>query len=69
MLVKINVVKPEGATVEDVAEFIADVLTWAGGCRRPDDPMFHSLTLTRLIVHGREFGLTELTCEPPVGSP
>jgi hypothetical protein len=32
------------ATASEIADFIRDALSWAGGCRHPDDPMFSSLS-------------------------
>lgn len=55
MIAKITFTKPEGADLNDIAAFINDALTSWGGGLHPDDPMFHSLKLTRLEVHGQEF--------------
>lgn len=36
-------------------EFILDALSTMGGCRHPEDPLFHSLTIDELVVHGKKF--------------
>lgn len=55
MIARIIFDKPEGATLEDVAHFIRSALTSMGGCLHPEDPMFHSLKLKEIIVHGQVF--------------
>ncbi len=52
-IITIQVEFPEGATEAAVAEFVADSLEWAGGCRHPEDPMFNSLK-----VHSVKIGQT-----------
>lgn len=39
--------------VREIAEFIADSLEWAGGCRRPDDPFFGSLKVYSVSSYRR----------------
>ena len=55
MLAKIEFAKPSGASVDDIAQFIIDALSSYGGGLHPEDPLFHSLTLHRLTVHGKKF--------------
>ncbi len=57
---KITVDIPETAKVSDVLEFIQDSLSWAGSCRDPNDPMFHSLKNIEVkavyVRKGSEYG-------------
>jgi hypothetical protein len=46
----IRVVVPEEASEEAIAEFVADSLEWAGGCRHPEDPMFNSLKVLSVRI-------------------
>lgn len=55
MKATITFIKPDGASIEDVAEFIDDALSSMGGCRHPDDPMFSSLKMSCIRVHGTDF--------------
>jgi hypothetical protein len=55
MIAKIKFDKPDGAEIGDIAEFIHDALTSWGGQFRPDDPLFHSLDVSRVTVHGQVF--------------
>lgn len=55
MLAKISFEKPDEASLEDIAEFIDDALSSMGGCRNPEDPLFHSLKLKLIEVHGKKF--------------
>jgi len=48
--ITIQVEFPERATEDDVASFVADSLEWAGGCRHPEDPMFHSLRVFEVKI-------------------
>lgn len=47
--------KPVDASLDDVAEFIDDALSSMGGSRHPEDPMFVSLTMVHIRVHGRDY--------------
>jgi hypothetical protein len=57
MKMMIEFVKPDGATVDDVAVFVLDALCSYGGGLHPEDPMFHSLRgkITKMIVHGKDY--------------
>lgn len=50
MTVKLTVLAPVGATVQDVEDYVYD-LEWAGGCRNPEeDLMFDSLHVENVTV-------------------
>ncbi|MCA1452178.1 hypothetical protein I6F35_02975 [Bradyrhizobium sp. BRP22] len=55
MIAKIRFDKPNGAEIDDIAAFIHDALTSWGGQFHPDDPLFHSLNVSRITVHGQEY--------------
>jgi hypothetical protein len=55
MMAKIHFHRPLDTTVEEIAEFINDALTSWGGQKHPEDPLFGSLQLTDLTVHGKRF--------------
>jgi hypothetical protein len=55
MIAKIKFDRPPGAEIEDIAEFIRDALTSWGGQFHPEDPLFHSLDVSRVTVHGKVF--------------
>lgn len=53
MILKVKFTKPAGASIEDVAEFVADALSSWGGGLHPEDPMFRSLPEIEYVeVHG-----------------
>jgi hypothetical protein len=53
--VRLSVVAPPEASPQEIADFIADSLEWAGGCRRPEDPMFGSLKIRSVTVSGVKY--------------
>jgi hypothetical protein len=55
MIAKIKFNRPDGAEIGDIAEFIHDALTSWGGQFHPEDPLFHSLDVSRITVHGQIF--------------
>lgn len=59
MIAKINFKKPAGADVGEIAAFIYDALSSWGGQFRPDDPLFHSLSIKEVIVNGKKFKIEE----------
>lgn len=59
MIARIEFKKPPGADIEDVARFIRDALSSWGGGLHPDDPLFNSLELSTITVHGKTFDLRE----------
>jgi hypothetical protein len=61
MIAKIEFTKPSDASVEDIASFIHDALTSWGGGLHPEDPMFRSLELKTVTVHGKKFQVPEPT--------
>ena len=58
---KIEVItdKVPGCDEEDIAMFVQDALATWGGQRRPEDPLFRSLTVKTVKVAKRKFEFTE----------
>lgn len=59
MIAKVTFIKPVGADRDDIAQFIFDALSSWGGQFRPDDPLFRSLKLTKLIVAGKNYEVAQ----------
>jgi hypothetical protein len=57
MIAKIKFDRPPGAEIEDIAAFINDALSSWGGQFHPDDPLFFSLSISQVTVHGRTFAV------------
>jgi hypothetical protein len=55
LTIKVWVETPPFASEEDIAEFIADSLSWAGGCRHPEDPLFSSLKVSAVQIGKRRY--------------
>lgn len=57
----INYEMPEGATRDDIAEFVLDALQTWGGQRHPDDPLFGSLRgkINSLKVNNKLYDVKE----------
>ena len=47
--------KPHGTNRDEIAQFIRDALSSWGGGFHPEDPLFHSLTLTGLLVGNKRY--------------
>jgi hypothetical protein len=59
MIAKIKFDRPDGADIDDIAQFIIDAVSSWGGQFHPEDPLFHSLHVTGLTVHGRKFDVAK----------
>jgi len=59
MKLVIDFEKPPGADLDDIAQFVIASLTSWGGGLHPEDPMFHSLHLLAVKVHGKSFTVPE----------
>lgn len=59
MIARIVFTKPPGSDRDEIAQFILDALSSWGGQFRPDDPLFRSLKLTKLIVAGKSYEIAQ----------
>ena len=50
MTVEISFEMPQGATSDDVLDYIVTELSCAGGSRHPSDPLFNSLSDVKVKV-------------------
>jgi hypothetical protein len=55
MIARIEFDKPDATTPADIAQFIYDALSSWGGQFHPEDPLFKSLRVTTITVHGQVF--------------
>jgi hypothetical protein len=66
MIAKIKFNRPDGADIDDIAQFILDAVSSWGGQFHPEDPLFHSLHVTGLVVHGQKFDLKGADNDQPI---
>lgn len=46
---------PKYPAHDEVAAFVADSLSWAGGCKRDTDPFFNSLSVEEVTCAGHKY--------------